>query len=189
MIVAFEIPSMLSDFQATSQFYWTAALVAALIDVFLLGWLFRQFKSDTYCQLQPSMTVISMLFWSALYVLVINAFWDSCYQFFFPDWVLKIVFPFGLLVGLLGLPFWWISLRLPGNPLWWFTVLGGLHSLLGHFPAIYDQNILERCPMLTGVSARSVLVFGIFEFILYWSIVLIISAIVQQTMTYRRNND
>jgi hypothetical protein len=125
------------------------------------------------------LTIVSLVFWSALYTWAINVFWDSCYRFLFPIWVLRIVLPFGLLVGLLGYLFWWISLHLPGNSLLWFISLGGLHSLLGHFPAIYSQSILEKCPILVGVSASSVAIFGIFEFALYWCVVLVIAALLK----------
>jgi len=90
------------------------------------------------------------------------------------------VVPFGLAEGLLGYLFWWISLRLPGNPLGWFFLMGGLHSLPGHLHAIYSRGLLQKCPILVGVSAASALVFGIFEFVFYWCIALIVSAFVQQ---------
>ena len=174
------------DIQATSQLYWIAALITALVDLLLIWWLVRWLDKITFRQLQPGLTIASMVFWSVLYTWAANAFWNSCYQFLFPEWVPRIVFPFGVLVGLLGYLFWWISLRLPGNPLWWFILLGGFHSLLAHFPVIYIENILDNCPILVGVSSSSVLVFGIFEFIFYWCIILIISALVRNLSMHKR---
>ncbi len=170
---------MLTDLQATSQIYWIAALVAALIDIVLVGGLLRWLKEDTFRQLQPSLMIIAMIFWSTLYTWAANTFWKGCYQHVLPVWALRVVFPFGLLVGVLGFFFWWLSLRLPGRPLFWFIFLGGLHSLPGHLHAIYGRDMLERCPILVGVSPSSALIFGIFEFIFYWCVVLIITLVIK----------
>jgi len=48
----------------------------------------------------------------------------------------------------------------------WFSLLGGLVSLVGH--GIGISRGLLRVPLLAEVSAASALVFGVFEFIFYW---------------------
>lgn len=139
---------MLADIQVTSQLYWIAALTAAWLDVWLIGWLIRRIDKNEFRQLGPWLVMVAMVFWNVLYRWAVITFWESCYQYLFPDWVPQIAFPFGLLIGLLGYLFWWSSLRLPGNPLWWFITLGAMHSLLGHFPAIFNWKILEKCPLI-----------------------------------------
>ena len=167
------------DIQATSQMYWTAALVTAALDLLLVGLLVWRLEESTFRQLQPGLTIAAMLFWCILYTWASWSFWEVCYAYLLPGWVRWFVVPFGLISGLLGYAFWWLSLRLPGKPLYWFFLLAGMHSLPGHLHAIYGRVMLERCPILAEVSASSALIFGIFEFILYWCFVLLISVLVR----------
>jgi hypothetical protein len=48
--------------------------------------------------------------------------------------------------------------------------------------------MLERCAMLVGVTPTSALVFGIFEFIFYWSLVLGLAALATSLRARRRRH-
>ena len=52
----------------------------------------------------------------------------------------------------------------------WFSLLGGLVSLVGH--SIGISRGLLRVPLLADASAVSALVFGVFEFIFYWCVIV-----------------
>jgi hypothetical protein len=52
----------------------------------------------------------------------------------------------------------------------WFILLGGLVSLVGH--SIGISRGLLRVPLLADASTASALVFGVFEFIFYWSVIV-----------------
>jgi hypothetical protein len=80
-----------------------------------------------------------------------------------------------LLDGVLALLFWWLALRLPGNPVVNLMLLGGLESFPGHLHAI--QLGILATPLLKNVNAASALTFGFFEFVFYWSVILAISTI------------
>jgi hypothetical protein len=77
---------------------------------------------------------------------------------------------YGLLFGALGLAFWRLSLAASRWPAVWFSLLGGLVSLVGHGIAI--RRGLLRVPLLAQASAASALVFGVFEFIFYWCVIV-----------------
>ena len=66
-----------------------------------------------------------------------------------------------------------------------FLLLGGLESLPGHLNAIYRFELLERCALIKGISPASALVFGVFEFGFYWSVVLGVSALLSRRVGRR----
>lgn len=170
---------MPADIKATSDLYWVSAIITALIDsvfVSLLTWRIRRLR---FRQLSVTLIVVSSIFWSLLYTIAAWAFWDSCYSYIFSNWVRWLVPIYGVLLGGVALLFWWLALRLPGNPVVNFCILGGLHSLPGHLFGGYGRGLLQKCPILHNVSPASALVFGIFEFVFYWSVVISIAAMLR----------
>ncbi len=81
-----------------------------------------------------------------------------------------------MIFGAIGMGFWWLAERLPGPPAVTFALLGGLVSLPGHLVGFYGLGMGEKVPVLQGVSVTSALVFGIFEFIVYWLAIILVAA-------------
>jgi hypothetical protein len=102
----------------------------------------------------------------------LRGFWDLYYRYFYPGWVRWLAPLDALLYGAIALALWWLALHLPGNPVVNFALLGGLESVLEHLLGIYGLGILDKVPILQGVSPASALVFAFFEYIFYWSVVL-----------------
>ena len=177
------------EVNATSQIYWIAALAAALIDivfVLLLSW---RIKPARFRQLKWQLVIAAGIFWLGLWGWAMwNPFiWESCYQYVFPSWVRPVwPFAFSLINGGLALFFWWLGTRLPGNPVVWLVLFGGIASFPGHLRAIFSMGILET-PLLSGVSAVSALVFGFFEFIFYWSVILSLAALLASMKLNRQD--
>jgi len=170
---------METEFQATSQLYWIAALVAALMDIAFVALLAWRIKPAHFRRLKWPLVIGAGSFWLGLWGWAMwDPFvWETCYQYVFPAWVRPFwPFAFGLINGSLALLFWWLARRIPGNPVVYLVLLGGLESFPGHLRAIYNMGILET-PLLKGVSAASALVFGFFEFIFYWSVILGLAAL------------
>jgi hypothetical protein len=94
-------------------------------------------------------------------------FWDAVYKTIFPVWS-RWLLPvgYGVLFGSFAVAFWRISIIAARWQGLWFILLGGLVSLLGH--SIGISRGLLRVPLLAEASAVSALVFGVFEFVLYW---------------------
>ncbi|NIN63869.1 MAG: hypothetical protein GTO63_03970 [Anaerolineae bacterium] len=164
-----------------------SAIVAALIDVgfvFLLAWRVRPRR---FRELKWALVVGAVIFWSALWAWVLWSFWNCCYSYVFPTWARWLIPPaYGLLFGGSGLALWWLALRLPGSPVLGFCVLGGLVSLPGHLWAIYGRQMLEKVPLLQAVSPFSALVFGVPEFIFYWSIIIVIAVLLRWAWEWSR---
>lgn len=177
-----------ADIKATSDLYWVSALVTALIDggfVLLLAW---RIKPAQFRQLVWALVVASAIFWSMLWTAVLwGDLWDLAFRYVLPGWA-RWIYPFyGLLHGVVGLALWWLAPRLPGNPVVNFCLLGGLESLPEHLWAIYGRRILEKVPLLQGVSPASALVFGVFEFIFYWSIIMSITVLLRRGWQWWRH--
>jgi hypothetical protein len=154
--------------------------VLALILVGLLAW---RFKPDQFRQLSwQAVGIGSALFWSVFAGVMIWYAWDSYYSFFKPSWS-RIVVPLGAIVFyfLLGLLMRWVALRLPGNPILWFCLLGGLESVPEHAIAIYRFHILQ-IPMLQDTTAASIFIIAFFEYMLYWSLALCVAIVVDRLL-------
>jgi len=172
---------MQSGIKATSELLWVSALVAALADVGLVVFLNWWIKAARFRQYKWVITGVSLVFWSGVWLYAMwGNWWELAYHHIFPTWARYVVPPsYGLLFGAVGMGIWWLALRLPGYPVVNFCLLGGLVSLPGHLWAIYGRAMLDKVPLLQTVSPASALVFGIFEFIVYWSFILVIAALLR----------
>jgi hypothetical protein len=152
----------------TSEVLWRAAVIAALIDTPLLILVARWVSSELFRKLKWHLAGAAFVVYAALWGTFASVyFWDAVYQAIFPAWS-RWLLPvgYGLLFGALALAFWRASLLVARWPALWFSLLGGLVSLVGHGLGI--SRGLLRVPLLAETSAVSALVFGVFEFIFYW---------------------
>ncbi len=173
---------MPEEFRATSDLYWVSALVIALIDmvfVFVLAW---RIPAKRFRELKWTATAAAVVFWASVWAYVLwYCCWNWCYSYVFPSWARWLIPPiYGSLYGASGLALWWLALRFRGNPVVRFCLLGGLVSLPGHLWAIYGRRMLQKVPLLQGVSPSSALIFGVFEFIFYWSIIMVIAVLLRR---------
>ena len=147
-------------------------MVAALIDAPLLMLVARWVSPELFRKLKWYVTGAGLVVYAALWGTFGSVYdWDAVYQAIFPAWfrwLLPVVY--GLLFGALALGFWRVSILAPRWQALWFSLLGGLVSLVGH--GIGISRGLLRVPLLAEVSAASALVFGVFEFIFYWCAII-----------------
>jgi hypothetical protein len=176
---------MALDIHLTSTLMWRGTLIAAILDALLLSIVVRLAPPATFRKLKWSAPVVTAVVYAGLWAWVLwGSFWDLVYGYLFHPSARWLGPPaYGLLFGLAAAGFWRLALRLPGNPVVTFCVLGGLASLPGHLFAIYGRHMFELVPMLRGVSPLSALVFGIFEFIFYWSVITLIAVMVDRVYT------
>jgi len=170
----------LPDIEATSQLYWASTLVTAVIDlgfISLLGW---RIQPQRFRQLKWALTAAALIFWTVLWTTMVWQCWGWCYRYVFPWWARWLIPPcYGLIYGAGGLGLWWLAVRLPGKPVVSFCLLGGLISVPGHLWAIYGAAMLEKVPLLQGLSPAPALVFGVFEFIFYWGVIIVIAMVLE----------
>ncbi len=173
---------MPEDFKATSELYWASAAVAALIDVGFVSLLTWRIRPTRFRQLKWCLLGAGVIFWCLLWAdMLWICCWEWCYAYVFPGWARWLVPPvYGSIFGAIGLALWWLALRLPGNPVLSFCLLGGLVSVPGHLWAIYGRRMLEKVPLLQDVSPSSALVFGVPEFIFYWGIIMVVALLLRR---------
>jgi hypothetical protein len=158
--------------RVTSELLWRAAAFAVLIDaplVFVIG---RWVSSGLFRKLKWHLAAAAFVVYAALWGICASLFfWDTVYKFVFPAWS-RWLLPagYGLLFSGLALAFWHISTALAHWQPVWFCLLGGLISLAGH--AIGISRGLLQVPLLAEASVSSALVFGVFEFVFYWCVIV-----------------
>lgn len=162
--------------RATSELLWRATLIAALIDAPLLVLVARWVSSELFRNLKWYLAGAGFVIYAALWGTFGSVYyWDAVYHAIFPAWarwLLPVVY--GLLFAALALAFWRVSILAAKWQAVWFTLLGGLVSLVGH--SIGISRGLLRVPLLAEVSAASALAFGVFEFIFYWCAIVSLGA-------------
>ncbi len=164
----------------SSEIFWTEAVLVALVDlgvVFVLIW---RIKPAQFRALKWEVTGVSGIAWGIFAVALLELFWDLYYRFIFPDVMRWLAFSDALIYAGIGLGMWWLSCRVPGNPVANFCFLGGIDSVLEHVWGIYGLGILDKVPLLQGAAPLPVLVFAFFEYILYWGIVLAIATMLSR---------
>jgi hypothetical protein len=158
--------------RATSEVLWRATLIAVLIDVPLLLLVVRGVSSELFHKLKWYLVGAAFVVYAVLWgTFGAVYYWDAVYSAIFPAWfrwLLPLVY--GLLFGALALAFWRVSFLMTRWQVVWFSLLGGLVSLVGH--GIGISRGLLRVPLLANVSVVSALVFGVFEFIFYWCVII-----------------
>ena len=166
----------------TTHLIWSVTGVLAAIDLAFAAVLSLRLRAPWSPRLPPVLLTVGTLSFAALFTWAFRSYWDSCYAAALPAAMKSLAPLLGAVLGALGWMFWWLARR-PGRgavPL--FLLLGALESVPGHLNAIYRFDLLERCPLIQGISPASALVFGIFEFGFYWSVVLTASNVVARLL-------
>ena len=110
--------------------------------------------------------------------------WEGSYCYIYTEvqrWAMPPLM--ATLYGGLGYAMWWASKKLRWHPVVTFAVLGAALSIPDHFYAITVKGLLET-PLLKEVSNASAFVFGIFEFVFYWILIISIAIVVRSAIEW-----
>jgi hypothetical protein len=164
----------------TTEALWRGALILAVLNLPLGFFLARRLPRPTFQRLQAPLIVSAALFWGAFGFTLVRIFWNDYYEFFYPEWLAAggIVLLAAPMFGLLAWAFHALAVRLPGIPILTFFLLAGAEAVLEHLLGIFAFGILD-IPLLRGVDPLPMLVFAIPEYILYWSIVILLAMLLQ----------
>ena len=161
----------------TSDLYWLSAGLLTLIDLTAIYCISQCVPAARFRQARFEIPLVSMIFWGGFWsaLMANNYVWEWCYCYIFSlteRWMMPPVM--ALLYGGVGWGMWWIATRLPLQPVISFSILGALVSLPDHIYAIYAKDLLDT-PLMSNVSAASAIIFGVFEFVFYWILILSIA--------------
>ncbi len=154
-------------------------LIFALVALALVMMLARTIPRARFAQLRWPFVAASGLVWAALSAFLAWGFWDIYYSHFYPDSVRLLLPAAGVEYALLALLLWWVAVRLPLQPVITVCLLGGVESLLEHFLGIQYFGILNL-PILQNETPLSIYTFAFFEYIIYWSVALLLALGIQQ---------
>lgn len=166
----------------TTHLMWSVTGLLAAIDLAFAAVLSLRVRAPWSPRLAPALLTVGTLSFAVLFTWALRSYWDSCYAAALPSAMKSLAPLLGAVLGALGWVFWWLARR-PGRgavPL--FLLLGALESIPGHLNAIHRFALLDRCPLIQGISPASALVFGMFEFGFYWSVVLTASNVVARLL-------
>ncbi len=149
-------------------------LLLTLVDLGLGVFVLKHIPRVRFGPLKLALVAAAALFWGIFATILRWSFWESYYRYFAPDWTLWAAPLAALFYAAVALVLAWLAARLPGNPGLNFCLLGGLESVPEHLWGIYGAGIL-RVPILQGINPSLLLVFAFFEYVLYWSVVLVIA--------------
>jgi hypothetical protein len=158
------------DIKLTTQDVWMSTLLFSVGGLVLLLPLAFAYRGPAFQRSALALTLASALFWGVCATAAVIFAWDFYYQYIYPAWSRGLAPLDALFYGLLGLGMWWLALRLPGSPVVWFVVLGGLEGVAEHIFGIYILHILDKVPWLGGLPPMPLIIFSFFEYIVYWSL-------------------
>lgn len=165
-------------FQITTEILWQGAIIFAGIDIVFIPLLIWRIKPATFRRFKWTLVGVMAIYWGALWTWVLVNFWDPVYHYVFPAWARWFIPPiYGVLFAGVSLLFWWLALRLRGNPVLNFCLLGGLWGMLTHLMAV-SLGIVSRPPVLQGAAPEAAVIIAIFEFMFYWCVILSVTTFV-----------
>jgi hypothetical protein len=170
----------------TTEMFWWSTLVVGLIDFTLVFLLARRLTPARFLELRWPLLAGMLVVWVPIWMVLFPSFWDSVYRLVMPPWARWGYQLFAVLFPVLGLGFWWLALRIPGNPVVNYCLLGGLLGFLTHLRAMYAARMHEKVPLLRGVSPMAMIVFSFFEFVAYWVVALLLALALKRLWDRRR---
>ncbi len=165
------------DYKITTGILLQGALIFACIDSIYIPLLVWRIKPVIFRRIRWVLVGVTAVYWCALWVWVLKTFWDPVYHYVFPAWARGIIPPaYGTLFAGVCLLFWWLALRLRGNPVLTFCLLGGLWGIITHLMAI-ALGIVSKPPVLQGAAPQAAIIIAFFEFMFYWCLILSVAAL------------
>jgi hypothetical protein len=159
------------SFKLTDKEIWHSTMFFAGVGLVLSLPLLLLYQQTAFLRSLSSLSVASAIFWGFLATVALWAGWQLYYQYLYPAWARWLAPGDALIYGLIGFAMWWLAIPLPGSPILWFLLFGGLEGILEHVFGVYGLHILEKVPWLQETTPFPVVVFSFFEYIVYWAIV------------------
>jgi hypothetical protein len=175
-----------NDIKVTTHILWMSALIFAVIDLVFLLVLARRVKQERFRQMRGSLAIMTGCLWFAIWTGMSFFFWDPVYHYVFPIWARWLIPPvYAVCFAFLSCAFWWIATRMKSYSVIWFCLLGGMLGMLTHMWAI-ARGIINRPPMLQGISPIAVCIMPVFEFLFYYCMIVSLASALQVVLKKHR---
>jgi hypothetical protein len=168
--------------KVTSSILWKAALIFALLDLVFLLILIWTVKQERFREMRRSLAISTGIIWFMIWLNMNIFFWDPVYHYVFPTFARWLIPPvYAACFAFLSWAFWWVATGIQSYSVVWFCLLGGLLGMLTHMWAI-TRGIIDKPPMLQGVSPIAVCVMPVFEFVFYYCIIVSLATVLQKIL-------
>ena len=181
---------MSTDIKITTELLVQGALVFALMDAVFVSLLVWRVKEETFRALRESLALAAALVWLGIWSWALGNFWETVYSYVFPEWgeswIPVIAF---FAAGAMAAGLWWAAIRMRGNSIFIYCLLGGALGGLSHIWAIH-LGIVTKPPMLQGASPVAAVTIAFFEYIFYWCVILVLAMgmnWIQRKLTRRKS--
>lgn len=162
-------------FQITTKLLLQGGLVFAVADILLLLLLSSKIKIAHFLKISAALPFATALIYGGIWVWAIANFWESVYGFLFAPWSRWFVpAAQAVLTGAISWLAVRLALRVKFPPVLTYCFLGGVWGILGHLSAL-ASGIVSKPPLLQGSSPGAVLFIAFFEYVFYWSLILLLS--------------
>ncbi len=168
---------LLPEAKITNEILLRGLLLFAALDLGLVTGLTWRIKPTLFIQLKTTIILTTAVFWGLLWFWVLRVYWETVYRYLFPEW-LRWPLPMiqAVLTALIASLAWRLSWKTPWNPLIVYCLLGGVWGILSHIWAVY-MGVVDRPPVLQGASPLAAIGIAFFEFMFYWCVIILISAV------------
>jgi hypothetical protein len=162
-------------FHITSMLLLKSGLAFALLDILLLTILLLTIKTPVFIKLKKALPVVTALALGAIWAWAMSSFWLSVYGYLFPAWS-RWLLPFAqaILTGTIA----WLAagwaVRVAGPSVLTYCLIGGFWGIFGHVLALV-LGIASKPPVLQGAAPGAIIFIALFEFIFYWSVIVLLS--------------
>lgn len=175
---------MPTDIKITTELLYKGAFVFAFMDVIYISLLIWRVRNETFRRLKWMLVISAALVWYGIWSWALGNFWDTVYSYVFPAWI-QIWIPWSAFVvaGAVAYGLWMLTLRLKGNSILTFCLMGGMLGSLTHIWAVY-RGIVTKPPMLQGASPLAAVIIAFFEYIFYWCTILALAKILDWVLTW-----
>lgn len=179
--------NMPTDVKITTELLYIGALIFAVIDAVYIPLLVWRVDEGTFRRLKWMLAIAAALVWYGIWSWVIGNYWETVYSYVFPAWAQTwIPWMAFVIAGAVALGLWALAIRIKGNSILIYCLMGGALGSLTHIWAVY-RGIVTKPPMLQGASPLAAVVIAFFEFMIYWCTILVAARIMDWMRMRLRN--
>ncbi len=169
---------METEIKVTTSMLLTGTLLFALIDILIVPLLAWRIHPGFFRRLKWIQAIVAWVVWTGIWQWAIGGYWESVYFYAFPAWSRAWIPPgFGLFNLAIGLGLRALAARIRNHPVIGYCLLSGVWGSLTHIWAVL-RGVVEKPPMLQGASPVAAVTIAFFEYMLYWSLILGLSALI-----------
>jgi hypothetical protein len=167
--------------RVTTSLLWRATIVLSLVAAALLPLVVRMVPRERFATLKTHVVGATFLVWLVLWSVMVVAYWQSVYSYFFPAW-LRWPLPLLMATGFAAAswPLWHLARRFQRWPALAFVLLGAMLGPLTHTWAVL-RGIVTKPPLLQGASPVAAVSISAPEFAIYFTIILCLAALSRST--------